>query len=150
MKLLAAVPAAALSAGLVGCGSSHSTPPRASESTTAHRAASPASPSAVAAGGGGGDFCADTRALGLEQRISLNDGSARVDASLLPRLDALAAEAPTEISSDFALFVKIEHALLGGGAPDPAVLQQIDSPDTESRLGRVGSYLDEHCGTGAS
>ncbi len=100
-----------------------------------------------AADGGAAAFCGQARALGLEQSINLHDGSAGVDPSVLTKLDNLAALAPTEIASDFRLFVSIEHAILGRGAANPRVLDKVDDPTTAQRLQHVATYLGQHCGT---
>jgi|GEM_PF-3802949 hypothetical protein len=160
MKARHTLAAVALSASLAACGDSSSTTAQAADrpsvapgittsapadASTAGSAATPGS--AGTAGGSVAAFCAGAHRLGLEQKPNLSDGSPGVDPSLLPELDALSARAPAQIAPDFALFVKLEHAVLGR-TPDPADLQEIDSPATESRLANVSTYLAQHCGTG--
>jgi hypothetical protein len=157
MKARHTLAAVALSASLAACGGSSSTTAQAADrssvapgitisapadASTAGSAATPGS-----AGGSVAEFCAGARRLGLEQKLNLSDGASGVDPSLLPELDALSARAPAQIAPDFALFVKLEHAVLGR-TPDPADLQEIESPTTESRLANVSTYLTQHCGTG--
>ncbi|MBL7494019.1 hypothetical protein I6A60_15325 [Frankia sp. AgB1.9] len=155
MKARHIIVAAALCVSLAACGGSSSTTVR----DSGYSSAGPGTPTSALGGlsstdsapvsvdGSVAEFCAGARKIGLEQKLNLSDGSAGIDPSLLPDLDALAARAPAEIAPDFTLFVKLEHALLGA-TPDPATLEEVDSPATEARLVNVSNYLQQHCDVG--
>jgi hypothetical protein len=137
---------------IAGCQASGPADPQPSTGPSASSAAAgpAASPSQKAAPAGADQvtFCMRARAAGAANLVTIQDQPATDSAShkILARLDSLTAAAPPEIKPDFAKLDRLEHALLGGGQPDPQMLAQVEDPDTIAGLQRIEHYLTTNCG----
>ena len=89
------------------------------------------------------DFCRALRQAGITNTATLGEPSD--PAALLANLDALAAEAPADISTDFAAFDRLEHALLDPATADSTAPRTANGPETRSALTHVAAYLRDTC-----
>jgi hypothetical protein len=143
---------AAATALITGCQATSPPAPQPSASPPASPAAAApaASPSHKAAPAGADQvtFCTRARATGAANLVTIQDQPAAGSNSrkILARLDSLTATAPPQITPDFTKLDRLEHALLGGGQPDPQTLTHAADPGTIASLQRIEHYLTTNCG----
>ena len=90
-------------------------------------------------------FCATARKIGLRHLNGTGSSTGAGPVAMLPDVDRLAALAPAQIRSDFRMFDRFEHAVLGSGNGRPTDLDKLNSPGLAGAMQRVGAYLTGTC-----